>query len=111
MLLMSAVGHLMESTIVIFSSFYRLLASASDDETVRIWKRDETYVSIEIAIYKQNRDEKNETEKEEDKNQENKDDSEEDEDEENVMRFNCIRVLKGHRSGISFSSSLILRCS
>ena len=23
---------------------------------------------------------------------------------------NCIRVLKGHRSGISFSSSLILRC-
>lgn len=52
MLLMSAVGHLMESTIVIFSSFYRLLASASDDETVRIWKRDETYVSIEIAIYK-----------------------------------------------------------
>lgn len=92
----------MESTTIVFASFYRLLASASDDETIRIWKRDETYVYVEFAIYEQNRDEKNENEKEEEKNQENKDDSEEDEDEENVMRFNCIRILKGHRSGISF---------
>lgn len=44
----------------------------------------------------QNREEK----KKEDDKKEDEDDKEDEEEEENVMRFACVRILKGHRSGM-----------
>ena len=43
-MLLHVVGLLMESKLPANCLRVRYLASASDDETIRIWKRDESYV-------------------------------------------------------------------
>ena len=78
------------------------LASASDDETVRIWKKDENYVHTFVFI-----DFQHPQGKEESKEEENE---EEEDDDDDVIRFECIQVYKGHRSG-TLSSSLSPRCN
>lgn len=56
---------------------FRLIASASDDETVRVWRK---------------------TEKEPEEEKKPAAENEEDE-EEGVIQYECIHVFKGHRSG------------
>ena len=47
-MLLHVVGLLMECKLTANYLKVRFLASASDDETIRIWKRDESYVRFKL---------------------------------------------------------------
>ena len=58
----------------------RLLASASDDESVRIWRRTEKTEEEKTNVSE-----------------------EEEEEEEDVIQYECVRIFKGHHSGTSLN--------
>ncbi|KAK8833027.1 hypothetical protein WA577_004004, partial [Blastocystis sp. JDR] len=80
-------GHTNEVTCCRWSPDGRYLATASDDETVRIWTQDLDY--------------KRPSEAEADAQKEEQEEESDEESEEDVIRFKCIRVFKGHRSDVS----------
>ncbi len=61
----------------------RLLASASDDETVRIWRKTEKKIEEEKTNVPEG----------------------EEEEEEDVIQYECVRIFKGHHSGISWDQN------
>ena len=63
----------------------RLLASASDDETVRIWRKTEKKIEEEKTNVPEG----------------------EEEEEEDVIQYECVRIFKGHHSGISWDQNRI----
>ena len=59
-----------------------MLASASDDETVRIWRKTEKKIEEEKTNVPEG--------------------EEEEEEEEDVIQYECVRIFKGHHSGRSW---------
>ena len=76
-----------------------LLASASNDETIRIWRKTEQSIEEEM---KEEGEEKKDGGEEENGGEEGgeKEEEEEEEEDKDVLHYECIRILKGHRSGI-----------
>lgn len=60
----------------------RLLASASDDETVRIWRKTEKKIEEKTNVPEG-----------------------EEEEEEDIIQYECVRIFKGHHSGISWDQN------
>lgn len=82
-----------------------LLASASNDETIRIWRKTEQPVEEDEEEEEKEEKEEEESGKKEgvegDHEEEMEEDEEEEgEDREDILHYECISILKGHRSGI-----------
>ena len=77
-----------------------LLASASNDETIRIWRKTEQPIEKEINEEEEEEKKKGEEGEKEEGEEEEEEEEEEDDDEKDVLHYECVSILKGHRSGI-----------